>query len=101
MELSEDGRLPTTKKQLTVSAVKQGIFYMPKSELVASLLNNDDEVEVVIIKAKPKYPNQIFQNNQILTQANKQSITRPEMQLSVPVIKAKEIVEEDEAIIEE
>jgi hypothetical protein len=53
------------KKQLTVSAVKQGIFYMPKSELVANLLNNDDEVEVVIIKAKPKYPNQLFQNMQI------------------------------------
>jgi hypothetical protein len=63
LELSEDGGLPAIKKQLTISAVKQGIFFMPKSELVANLLNQDDEVEVVIIKAKPKYPNQIFQNN--------------------------------------
>ena len=33
---------------------------MPKSELVSNILSNDDEVEVDIIKAKPKYPNQIF-----------------------------------------
>jgi hypothetical protein len=38
------------------------------------LLTNDDEVEVVIVKAKPKYPNQIFRN---LT-ANQQMI--PEQQ---------------------
>lgn len=51
----------TCKKQLTVSAVKQGVFYMPKSEYVANLLSNDEQVEVVIIKAKPKYPHQMFQ----------------------------------------
>lgn len=33
---------------------------MPKSELVSNLLKADDQVEVVIIKAKPKYPNQLF-----------------------------------------
>jgi hypothetical protein len=52
----------TTRKQLTVSAVKQGVFYMPKSEYVANLLANDDQVEVVIVKAKPKYPHQLFQD---------------------------------------
>lgn len=31
LELSEDAALPTIKKQLTVSAVKQGIFFMPRS----------------------------------------------------------------------
>lgn len=39
---------------------------MPKSELVVNLLNQDDEVEVVIIKAKPKYPNQFYQNNEVI-----------------------------------
>lgn len=33
---------------------------MPKSENVSNLLNQDDQVEVVIIKAKPKYPNQFY-----------------------------------------
>lgn len=70
LELSEDAALSTIKKQLTVSAVKQGIFYMPKSEYVANLLNPDDEVEVVIVKAKPKYPNQIFQNQEHLSKSN-------------------------------
>lgn len=61
LELSGEARASAgSKKQLTVSAVKQGIFYMPKSELVANLLNSDDEVEVIIVKAKPKYPNQLF-----------------------------------------
>lgn len=31
LELSGEGLTSTTKKQLTVSAVKQGVFYMPKS----------------------------------------------------------------------
>lgn len=52
--------MSTSKKQLTVSAVKQGVFYMPKSECVSNLLNPDDQVEVLIIKAKPKYPHQLF-----------------------------------------
>lgn len=34
---------------------------------MANLLNPDDEVEVVIIKAKPKYPNQIFNNQEFFT----------------------------------
>jgi hypothetical protein len=38
---------------------------MPKSEYVVNLLNCDDEVEVVIIKAKPKYPHQIFNPHQL------------------------------------
>jgi hypothetical protein len=71
------------KKQLTVSAVKQGIFYMPKSELVASLLNCDDEVEVVIIKAKPKYPNQLFPNQQLQQPIHKQIVPLPEPQVLV------------------
>lgn len=31
LELSGEGLATSTKKQLTVSAVKQGVFYMPKS----------------------------------------------------------------------
>lgn len=31
LELSGEGLITSTKKQLTVSAVKQGVFYMPKS----------------------------------------------------------------------
>lgn len=31
LELSGEGLTTSTKKQLTVSAVKQGVFYMPKS----------------------------------------------------------------------
>lgn len=65
-----------------MSAVKQGIFYMPKSELVSNLLNNDDEVEVVIIKAKPKYPNQIFQNNQPSVTAAKPLAPNPQPPLN-------------------
>ena len=62
LELSGESYLQNAnKKQLTVSAVKQGVFYMPKSENVSNLLNQDDQVEVVIIKAKPKYPNQFCQ----------------------------------------
>jgi hypothetical protein len=38
----EAGMQSTSKKQLTVSAVKQGVFYMPKSECVSNLLNQDD-----------------------------------------------------------
>ena len=56
----------SNQKQLTVTAVKQGIFYLPKSEQVGSLLNQDDQVEVVIVKAKPKYPNQIFEGKPLL-----------------------------------
>lgn len=64
LELTGEGLANPTKKQLTVSAVKQGVYYMPKSEYVSSLLNSDDQVEVVIIKAKPKYPNQLFHNEE-------------------------------------
>ena len=77
LELAEDAALPAIKKQLTVSAVKQGIFFMPKSELVANLLNPDDEVEVVIIKAKPKYPNQIFNNQEFLTKYTSNAKNNP------------------------
>ena len=38
---------------------------MPKSEYVANLLSNDEQVEVVIIKAKPKYPHQLFQEEYV------------------------------------
>lgn len=38
---------------------------MPKSECVSSLLNNDDKVEVDIVKAKPKYPKQMFQDEHV------------------------------------
>lgn len=34
---------------------------MPKSQYVANLMTNDDQVEVDIVKAKPKYPYQMFQ----------------------------------------
>lgn len=74
-----------TKKQLTVSAVKQGIFYMPKSELVASLLNHDDEVEVVIIKAKPKYPNQLYQNQQGQQNVPRVSVGKMDLQPVVEI----------------
>ena len=38
---------------------------MPKSEQVANLMSKDDQVEVIIIKAKPKYPQQMFQEEYI------------------------------------
>ena len=47
---------------------------MPKSEQVANLLNPDDEVEVVIVKAKPKYPNQLFEGKPIVPPLD---MTRP------------------------
>ena len=53
---------------------------MPKSELVASLLNHDDEVEVVIIKAKPKYPNQLYQNQQAQQNAPRSSTEKMDVQ---------------------
>jgi hypothetical protein len=74
---------------------------MPKSELVASLLNNDDEVEVVIIKAKPKYPNQIFQNKQALPTAAKPPTTKPELQTVVEPIKESLAADIEEVIVEE
>lgn len=46
-------------KQLTVASVTQGIYHLPKSEVVCNLLNWDDDVEVEIVKAKPKYPRNI------------------------------------------
>jgi hypothetical protein len=33
---------------------------MPKSEYVSNLLAQDEEVEVIIVKAKPKFPNQVI-----------------------------------------
>ena len=64
LELTEDTGPNACRKQLTVAAVKQGVYYMPKSEYVANLLAPDDQVEVLIVKAKPKYPNQLFQSAQ-------------------------------------
>ncbi len=55
-----------------MSAVKQGVFYMPKSEFVSSLLNNDDKVEVDIVKAKPKYPKHLFQDEHVKEKNNVQ-----------------------------
>lgn len=48
---------------------------MPKSEFVANLLNCDDEVEVVIIKAKPKYSHQIFNSNPLTVKSTTSLIT--------------------------
>jgi hypothetical protein len=31
---------------------------MPKSEIVSNLLSQDEEVEIIIVKAKPKFPEQ-------------------------------------------
>lgn len=31
---------------------------MPKSEIVSNLLTQDEEVEIIIVKAKPKFPEQ-------------------------------------------
>ena len=94
LELSEDAALPAIKKQLTVSAVKQGIFFMPKSELVANLLNPDDEVEVVIIKAKPKYPNQIFNNQEFLNKQTTSTKNNPVFVRIQPLKQPEKVVED-------
>jgi|JI9StandDraft_1071089.scaffolds.fasta_scaffold72085_3 hypothetical protein len=47
---------------------------MPKSECVSSLLLSDDQVEVIIIKAKPKYPQQLFN---ISLSSRPQQVSRP------------------------
>ena len=47
---------------------------MPKSEQVVNLMSKDDQVEVVIIKAKPKYPQQMFQEEYL----NKKNRVRTE-----------------------
>jgi hypothetical protein len=51
---------------------------------VANLLNPDDEVEVIIIKAKPKYPNQIFQNQEFFSKHQIAKSTHLQPQQPVP-----------------
>jgi hypothetical protein len=72
---------------------------MPKSELVASLLNNDDEVEVVIIKAKPKYPNQLYQNQQGQQNVARGNMDKLDVQPVVEILDDKEEVEEKEVVV--
>ncbi len=72
---------------------------MPKSELVASLLNHDDEVEVVIIKAKPKYPNQLFQNQQLQPAPPKSHVSRPEAPPVVCMLYEKEDLQANEIVV--
>lgn len=72
---------------------------MPKSELVASLLNHDDEVEVVIIKAKPKYPNQPYQNQQGQQNVPKGSTEKVDALPVVEILEEKDEVEEKEVVV--
>lgn len=43
---------------------------------MANILNPDDEVEVVIVKAKPKYPNQMFTQQQVSASLPSQKATK-------------------------
>ena len=58
---------------------------MPKSEQVVNLMSKDDQVEVVIIKAKPKYPQQMFQEeylnkkNRVRTEEYRKMEQQPKM----------------------
>ena len=81
MELAGELLTAPIRKQLTVSAVKQGVFYMPKSECLGNLISQDDQVEVVIIKAKPKYPHQIFQEEHLIAKTKQVTLQAPEVVL--------------------
>ena len=41
---SDQSQKQKNRKQLTVSAVKQGRYFMPKSQIVSNLLSQDEEV---------------------------------------------------------
>lgn len=44
-------------RDLTISAVKFDGYYITKHEIIKTLLKDYDEIECIISKAKPKYPN--------------------------------------------
>lgn len=61
-------------RDLTVSSIKLDGYYITKHEVIKTILNDYDEIECTITKAKPKYPNQPKIYAQTLQNINKQDI---------------------------
>lgn len=58
-ELADQHTLtPPRRRDLTVSALKIDNYYISKTEIVGNMLKDEDEIECILGKARPRYPNQ-------------------------------------------
>ncbi len=48
--------IPPKRRDLSVSAIKIESFFVSKSEIIGNMLKDNDEVECVLSKAKPRFP---------------------------------------------
>ena len=59
IELAEEHEKGTTipkKRDLEVSSIKFQNYFISKEETVGSILRDNDTIECILVKAKPKYP---------------------------------------------
>lgn len=65
------------KRDLQVSSIKFQDYFISKEEVVGNILRDNDPIECILVKAKPKYPKQSRSYAYTLKQMNEQNTLKP------------------------